>query len=234
MTIEGMPQIRQLGQVGYEESWRAMQSFTENRGPDTPDELWVLEHRPIYTVGVAGREEHLPRVPSDIPLLRVDRGGQVTYHGPGQAVVYTLVDLSRRSIKVRQMVSLIEQSVIDVLASHGVESVTKTGAPGIYVPSCGGAKIAALGLRVKRGCCFHGVSLNVDCDLGPFLDIDPCGYPGLPVTRCADLGVPGDAASLGNALARLIGEKIASWPATASTSTHPSDSTITTAHDHAR
>ncbi|HXC38558.1 MAG TPA: lipoyl(octanoyl) transferase LipB [Burkholderiales bacterium] len=206
------PLIRHLGLVGYEETWRAMQSFTERRGPETPDELWVLEHPPVYTVGVAGRPEHFPQTNSAIPVVRVDRGGQITYHGPGQAVVYTLIDLARRSIKVRQMVSVIEQSVIDLLAIHDVEGVAKPGAPGIYIPQVGGAKIAALGLRIKKGSCFHGVSLNVDADLGPFLDIDPCGYPGLAVTRCADLGIAGDAMSLGDALARLIGEKIASQP----------------------
>jgi len=206
------PLIRHLGLAGYEETWRAMQAFTERRGPDTSDELWVLEHPPVYTVGVAGRPEHFPQSNSAIPVVRVDRGGQITYHGPGQAVVYTLIDLARRSIKVRQMVSLIEQAVIDLLATHGVEGVAKPGAPGIYVPSIAGAKIAALGLRIKKGCCFHGVSLNVDTDLAPFLDIDPCGYPGLAVTRCADLGISGNTAELGDALARLIGEKIASRP----------------------
>ena len=203
------PVIRHLGRVEYEQTWRAMQAFTEARTPDTPDELWVLEHPPVYTVGVAGRAEHLPQHASAIPVVRIDRGGQITYHGPGQAVVYTLIDLARRGIKVREMVRLIEQSVIAVLAAHGVDSISKDGAPGIYIPKLGGAKIAALGLKVSKGCCFHGVSLNVDLDLAPFLDIDPCGYPGLAVTRTTDMGISATTAELGDALARQIGARIA-------------------------
>lgn len=203
------PVIRHLGRVEYEQTWRAMQAFTDARKAETPDELWVLEHPPVYTVGVAGRAEHLPQTSSPIPVVRIDRGGQITYHGPGQAVVYTLIDLARRDIKVREMVTLIEQSVITVLAAHGIESVSKAGAPGIYIPALGGAKIAALGLKVRKGCCFHGVSLNVDLDLSPFMNIDPCGYPGLAVTRTADMGVAATTAELGDALARQIGARIA-------------------------
>jgi lipoyl(octanoyl) transferase len=202
------PVIRHLGSVEYEETWRAMQAFTESRTADTPDELWVLEHPPVYTVGVAGRAEHLPQNSSAIPVVHIDRGGQITYHGPGQAVVYTLIDLARRGIKVREMVTLIEQSVIAVLAAYGVDSISKAGAPGIYLPTLGGAKIAALGLKVRKGCCFHGVSLNVDLDLAPFLDIDPCGYPGLSVARTADMGISATTAELGDALARQIGARI--------------------------
>lgn len=202
------PVIRHLGRVDYEQTWRAMQAFTESRTADTPDELWVLEHPPVYTVGVAGRAEHLPQHASAIPVVRIDRGGQITYHGPGQAVVYTLIDLARRGIKVREMVTIIEQSVIAVLAAHGIESISKAGAPGIYIPALGGAKIAALGLKVRKGCCFHGVSLNVDLDLAPFLDIDPCGYPGLAVTRTADVGIAATTAELGDALARQISARI--------------------------
>jgi lipoyl(octanoyl) transferase len=205
------PVIRHLGRVEYEQTWRAMQSFTESRTAETPDELWVLEHPPVYTVGVAGRAEHLPHrqhEASAIPVVRIDRGGQITYHGPGQAVVYTLIDLARRGIKVREMVTIIEQSVIAVLAAQGVESISKAGAPGIYLPQRGDAKIAALGLKVRKGCCFHGVSLNVDLDLAPFLDIDPCGYPGLAVTRTADMGISATTAELGDALARQIGARI--------------------------
>jgi len=205
------PVIRHLGSVEYEQTWRAMQVFTESRTAETPDELWVLEHPPVYTVGVAGRAEHLPHrqhEASAIPVVRIDRGGQITYHGPGQAVVYTLIDLARRGIKVREMVTLIEQSVMAVLAAQGLDSISKAGAPGIYLPQRGGAKIAALGLKVRKGCCFHGVSLNVDLDLAPFLDIDPCGYPGLAVTRTADMGISATTAELGDALARQIGARI--------------------------
>jgi lipoyl(octanoyl) transferase len=207
-----MPLVRALGRVPYEAAWRAMRDFTAARGADTPDELWVLEHPPVYTVGQAGRKQHLPPASSAIPVVHVDRGGQITYHGPGQAIVYTLVDLTRGGIKVREMVTLLERAVIDLLAASGVEAVSKVGAPGIYIPALNGAKIAALGLKVRKGCCFHGVSLNVDVDLAPFLDIDPCGYPGLAVTRTADLGIPGTAPELGGALAlrltSLIGEKM--------------------------
>ncbi len=192
--------IKHLGLVDYAPIYDAMRRFTDVRGLATPDELWVLEHRPVYTSGVAGREEHFPRG-SGIALLRIDRGGQITYHGPGQAIVYALVDLVRRGLKVRAMVTLIEQAVIDTLAAHGVAATRRDGAPGVYV---GGAKIAALGLRVRRGCCYHGVALNANMDLAPFSAIDPCGYPGLEVTQMAALGVAGGVGELGDALARRI------------------------------
>jgi len=200
VRVRESPIIKHLGRIDYQLAYDAMRSFTDERGPATPDELWVLEHRPVYTAGVAGREEHFPRG-SGIALLRVDRGGQITYHGPGQAVVYALVDLGRRGLKVRAMVTLIEQAVIDTLAAHGVAATRRGGAPGVYV---GGAKIAALGLRVRRGCCYHGVALNVSMDLAPFSAIDPCGYPGLEVTQMAALGVAAGVGELGDALARRI------------------------------
>jgi lipoyl(octanoyl) transferase len=181
-----------------------MRRFTETRSAATPDELWVLEHPPVYTVGVAGRKEHFPRG-SKIPLERVDRGGQITYHGPGQAIVYALVDLARRHLTVRAMVTTIEQAVIDTLAAHDVRAERKCGAPGVYV---GGAKIAALGLRVRRGCCYHGVALNVNMDLEPFSAIDPCGYPGLKVTQTSALGVAADTEQIGRALAERISRLI--------------------------
>jgi lipoyl(octanoyl) transferase len=194
------PLIRRLGLADYEPTWEAMRRFTSERSAATPDELWVLGHPPVYTVGVAGRTEHFPRTPG-IPLVRTDRGGQITYHGPGQAIVYTLVDLERRGLTVRAMVALIEDAVIAMLAERGVEAGRETGAPGVYVE---GAKIAALGLRVRRGGCYHGVALNVAMDLAPFSDIDPCGYPGLPVTQTSALGIAGDAPALGDALASRI------------------------------
>ncbi len=196
--------VRHLGLAGFVPTYQAMRRFTDARGTTTPDELWVLEHPPVYTVGVAGREKHFPGE-SAIPLERIDRGGQITYHGPGQAIVYTLVDLARRGLTVRGMVSLIEQAVIEVLGAHGMGAERRNGAPGVYID---GAKIAALGLRVRRGCCYHGVALNVDMDLAPFSAIDPCGYPDLAVTQTRAHGVPADAKEMGHELARRIARLI--------------------------
>lgn len=201
------PIIKHLGRVDYEPTWSAMQVFTLARTYATPDELWVLEHPPVYTVGLAGRPQHFPRA-GTIALVRTDRGGQITYHGPGQAVVYTLIDLTRRNLKVREMVCLLEQAAIDLLAEHGVAALRRPGAPGVYVAttrdSAGLAKIAALGLKVKRNGCYHGISLNVDLDLTPFHAIDPCGYPGLTVARTADFGIKSSVSQIGEALARRI------------------------------
>lgn len=194
------PVVKHLGVVQYAPTYEAMRRFTETRNAATPDELWVLEHPPVYTLGMAGRKEHLPRG-SKIPVERVDRGGQITYHGPGQAIVYALVDLARRGLTVRAMVTAIEQAVIDVLAARDVRVGRKNGAPGVYV---GGAKIAALGLRVRRGCCYHGVALNVDMDLAPFSAIDPCGYPGLAVTQTSALGIVAGTEQLGRELAERV------------------------------
>ncbi|MGB7542227.1 MAG: lipoyl(octanoyl) transferase LipB [Burkholderiales bacterium] len=200
MTLHDSPVIKHLGLVEYAPTYAAMRRFTGERDEATPDELWRLEHPPVYTVGQAGRPEHFPRN-STIPLVRIDRGGQITYHGPGQAVVYVLVDLARRDLTVRAMVTLIEQAVIDTLAAHAVCATRRSGAPGVYVD---GAKIAALGLRVRRGCCYHGVALNVNMDLAPFAAIDPCGYPGLEVTQTSALGIAASAGELGAALAERI------------------------------
>jgi lipoyl(octanoyl) transferase len=196
------PLVRSLGLADYASTWEAMRRFTAERGAGTPDELWVLEHPPVYTAGIAARSEHFPKHPG-IPLVRTDRGGQITYHGPGQAIVYTLIDLERRRLTVRAMVALIEQAVIDTLAQRGVTAERKAGAPGVYVA---GAKIAALGLRVRRGSCYHGVALNAAMDLAPFSDIDPCGYPGLAVTQTSALGISADTQALGEALARRIAQ----------------------------
>lgn len=192
--------VRRLGLADYAPTYDAMRRFNAERSATTADELWVLEHPPVYTAGIAARSAHFPRSGA-IPLLRVDRGGQITYHGPGQAIVYTLVDLERRRLTVRGMVVMIEQAVMDVLEHHGVKAEGRPGAPGVYV---GAAKIAALGLRVRGGCCYHGVALNVGMDLAPFSEIDPCGYPGLKVTQTSALGVPGNAEDLGKALAARI------------------------------
>jgi len=196
--------VRHLGLAEYASTYQAMRRFTYERETKTPDELWVLEHPPVYTVGIAGRAEHFPRG-GEVRLERIDRGGQITYHGPGQAIVYTLVDLARRGLTVRGMVSLIEQAVIEVLGAHGVGAERRKGAPGVYVD---GAKIAALGLRVRRGCCYHGVALNVDMDLAPFSAIDPCGYPGLAVTQTRAHGVVAGAEGMGDELARRIARLI--------------------------
>jgi lipoyl(octanoyl) transferase len=194
------PLVRHLGLADYASTYDAMHRFTGERTSATPDELWVLEHPSVYTAGIAARPEHFAKN-SHIPLVRADRGGQITYHGPGQAIVYTLVDLERRRLTVRGMVSLIEDAAIAVLAQRGVSAERKQGAPGVYVD---GAKIAALGLRVRQRSCYHGIALNVAMDLAPFADIDPCGFPGLKVTQTSALGVTGDAQALGRALASRI------------------------------
>jgi lipoyl(octanoyl) transferase len=178
--------VRHLGTAAYVDTWHAMRSFTETRTTDTPDEIWLLEHLPVYTYGVAGRTEHLPAADTGIPVIKVDRGGQVTYHGPGQLVAYVLVDLHRRGMTVRQLVRSLEQAVLDLLAELGLCGERNPGAPGVYVA---GAKVAALGLRIRNGCSYHGLSLNVDMDLTPFSAIDPCGYPEMRVTQLLDLGV---------------------------------------------
>jgi len=184
--------VKRLGRQPYEPVWRAMQAFTDERGPETPDELWMVEHDPVFTLGQAGRWEHV-LVPGDIPVVPVDRGGQVTYHGPGQIVAYPLLDLRRLGIGVRELVNRIEQAVIDTLETWNIVALRRDGAPGVYV---GDAKVAALGLRVRRGFTFHGLAFNVAMDLEPFNRINPCGYQGLAVTQVLDLGGPGSLAAV--------------------------------------
>ncbi|PPT48415.1 lipoyl(octanoyl) transferase LipB [Xanthomonas arboricola] len=179
-------QLRDLGRQAYAPVWRAMQRFTDARDEATADEVWVVEHAPVFTLGQAGKPEHV-LAPGEIPVLQVDRGGQVTYHGPGQLVVYPLLDLRRLKIGVRDYVCKIEQALIDTLDEWNIVAERREGAPGVYV---GGAKIAALGIRVRRGCTFHGLSFNVAMDLEPFHRINPCGYQGLQVTSVLDLGGP--------------------------------------------
>ena len=198
MTLVEDLVVKALGSVDYTSAYRAMKTFTAQRDEETPDELWIVEHPPVYTLGQAAE---VPAIHNGIPLVQADRGGEITYHGPGQAVVYTLVDLARRGIKVREFVRLLEQSVIDLLEGRGER---RAGAPGVYVR---GAKIAALGIRVRKGRAYHGVALNVDMDLSPFLAIDPCGYPGLPVTQLKDLGLPVEGA--GTMLAAHITRNLA-------------------------
>lgn len=176
---------RKLGRTGYAAVWQAMRSFTEQRGPDTADELWLLEHDPVFTQGKAGKAEHLIH-PGAIPVVHTDRGGQVTYHGPGQLVGYCLIDLKRKELDIRTLVVKIESLLIDCLAHYGIEAYGKREAPGVYVAE---AKIAALGLHVHKGCTYHGFSLNVDMDLSPFAQINPCGYANMSVTQLKDRGV---------------------------------------------
>jgi len=176
--------VRDLGRRACEPVWRAMQAFTDARGADTPDELWLVEHDPVFTLGQAGKPEHV-LMPGDIPVLHVDRGGQVTYHGPGQIVLYPLLDLRRLKVGVKDYVCRIEQAMIDTLADWNIHALRRDGAPGVYV---GDAKIGALGIRVRRGCTFHGLAFNIAMDLSPFHRINPCGYAGLQVTSMADLG----------------------------------------------
>jgi lipoyl(octanoyl) transferase len=176
--------VKRIGRVDYEAAWEAMRAFTAARDADTPDEIWLVEHPPVYTLGQAGKPEHLLH-DGGIPLVKSDRGGQITYHGPGQLVAYLLIDLTRRGLKVRQLVSVMEQALIDCLAEYGITAARVAGAPGVYVD---GAKIAALGLRVRNGRSYHGLSLNVDMDLTPFSWINPCGYEGLKTTQLADFG----------------------------------------------
>jgi len=197
--------VRSFGLVDYVPLAAKMREFTVNRTADTLDELWVLEHSPVYTLGQGADAKFGPRVANGIPVVQAERGGEITYHGPGQAVLYTLVDLSRRGIKVKPFVALLEQCVINFLAGHDVQAERKPGAPGVYV---GGAKIAALGIRVTRGRAWHGLSLNVDMDLSPFNAIDPCGYPGLAVTQARDLGIAEGVEALGDKLVRHLLDRL--------------------------
>jgi lipoyl(octanoyl) transferase len=196
--------IRSLGRTDYVVTWRAMQAFTDARAATASDEIWLTEHPPVYTLGLAGRREHLLR-DNGIPAVKVDRGGQITYHGPGQLVAYTLIDLKRAKLGVRDMVRRIEASVIQWLDFVGISAYGKPSAPGVYVATAGGeVKIAALGLKVRNGCTYHGLAVNIAMDLAPFADIDPCGYPGLGVTQLADLGVARTVESAGEELAPIL------------------------------
>lgn len=184
----GAPRIRHLGRVDYQETWQRMQQLTDARTAQSADELWFLEHPPVFTLGMAGRSEHL-LAPGDIPVVRTDRGGQVTYHGPGQLVVYTLLDLRRAGLGVRDLVTALEQSVIRYAAQLGVTAVARREAPGVYVQ---GRKLASVGIRIRRGASYHGLALNVNMDLAPFQRINPCGYAGLVMTQLADMATVTD------------------------------------------
>jgi len=199
---------RQLGLVDYAPTLQAMKDLTDTRGPEDPDQLWLLQHPRVFTQGQAGKAEHV-LAPGDIPVIQVDRGGQVTYHGPGQWVLYLMIDLRRRSWGVRDLVNMIERSIVLLLAEYGIEAAPKPDAPGVYV---NGAKIASLGLRVRRGCSYHGLSVNVDMDLEPFGRINPCGYQGLEVTSMASLLPAGtvDADAVGRELLGIVAEQLTS------------------------
>lgn len=199
-----IPRMCWLGRVEYETTWRAMQAFTEAREPDTADQVWFLEHPPVFTQGMAGRDEHLLAI-GDIPVVKIDRGGQVTYHGPGQLVAYPLLDLRRLRLGIRDLVAGLERAVIALAATRGIDAAGRRGAPGVYV---GARKLASLGLRVRRGCSFHGLALNVDMDLEPFRRIDPCGLPGLEMTQLRDLGVEIDVQGAAQALAPLLSQEL--------------------------
>ena len=192
--------VLKLGRSDYQVTWDAMRQFTHQRIPQTPDQLWVTEHPAVFTQGLNGRAEHVLDT-GDIPLIQVDRGGQVTYHGPGQLIVYCLFDLNRYGLGVKGLVAKIEQSIIDLLEGYQIAAHTRAGAPGVYVDQ---AKIAALGLRIRKGCCYHGLSLNVDMELEPFSRIDPCGYRGLAVTQLRDLGVNVSVEQVGYELTDLM------------------------------
>lgn len=193
---------RRLGPRDYVPTWEAMRRFTDGRAPATPDELWTLQHPPVFTLGQAGRPEHLLN-PGTIPVLCSDRGGQVTYHGPGQLVAYLLYDLKRAGIGIRSLVRALEQAVVDLLAERGIPAAPRPEAPGVYV---GSRKIASLGLRVRHGHSYHGLALNWDMDLSPFARINPCGYPGLEVTQIADFGPPGEWPLLEQQLAHHLAQ----------------------------
>ena len=197
--------FRWLGRIAYEPAWRAMQRFTDARDARTPDEVWFLEHDPVFTQGLNGRPEHL-LAPGDIPVVGIDRGGQVTYHGPGQLVVYPLVDLRRLGIGVRELVVALEHAVVALAAAHGIEAAGRRDAPGVYVA---GRKLASLGLRIRRGCSYHGLALNVDMDLAPFARINPCGMAGLAMTQLAAEGARLGMRETAEALAPRLAQALA-------------------------
>jgi lipoyl(octanoyl) transferase len=190
------PVLRFLGRADYESTWRAMQSFTEQRDTNTRDEIWLLEHPPVFTLGMNGKPEHVLAA-GDIPVVNIDRGGQVTYHGPGQLVAYPLLDLCRLKLGVRDLVVALENAIVETVASWGIQAAGKRDAPGVYVD---GKKLASIGLRIKRGCSYHGLALNVAMDLAPFRRINPCGYQGLEVTQVSQLGGPSDVQTVAEAL----------------------------------
>jgi lipoyl(octanoyl) transferase len=202
---QAAPQVRWLGRVAYEPTWRAMQRFTEERDAQCLDEIWLLEHEPVFTLGMNADRSHL-LAPGDIPVLQIDRGGQVTYHAPGQLVIYPLIDIRRAGLGVRALVSALENSVIDYVAAFGIRAQCRAEAPGVYVD---GRKLASVGLRIRRAGSYHGLAFNIDMDLEPFARINPCGYAGLEMTQLAALGGPDDVEAVASALAPLLLSRLA-------------------------
>ena len=198
------PDILWLGRSAYEPTWRAMQRYTQERGPDAPDQIWLLEHEPVFTLGMNADASHV-LAPGDIPVVQIDRGGQVTYHGPGQLVIYPLIDMRRAQLTVRDLLLALERSVIEYAARFGIEAQCRAGAPGVYV---GDRKLASVGLRIRRGGSYHGLALNVRMDLEPFSRINPCGYAGLRMTQLSDLGGPGEVAAVAADFASLLAAKL--------------------------
>ncbi|WP_413701300.1 lipoyl(octanoyl) transferase LipB [Psychromonas sp. KJ10-10] len=196
--------LRYLGKQPYLETWQAMSDFTNARDDNTVDEIWVVEHPPVFTQGTAGKAEHLLQQ-TEIPVVKSDRGGQITYHGPGQLIVYLLINIRRKDFNVRSLVTIIEQGIIDLLNQYNIEAYAKSEAPGVYVD---GKKIASLGLKIRRGCSFHGLALNVDMDLSPFLQINPCGYIGLEMTQCKNEGIDLNASELAPLLIEKLNQKL--------------------------
>ncbi|MDT8437669.1 MAG: lipoyl(octanoyl) transferase LipB [Wenzhouxiangellaceae bacterium] len=196
--------VRRLGRVDYLTAWSAMRDFTDRRNAETVDELWLLEHPPVFTQGLAGKPEHV-LLPGDIPVVQTDRGGQVTYHGPGQLVAYPLLDIERLGLGVRSLVRALEQAVIGLLADYGIAAIARDDAPGVYVDD---AKIASLGLKIRRGCCYHGLALNVDGDLSPFSRINPCGLAGQRMARLSDFVDRPDTNTVANALVRHLAKRL--------------------------
>jgi len=200
--------VRRLGLSDYEPTWRAMRRFTDERGPATPDELWQVEHPPVFTLGMNGKKEHL-LAPGDIAVIPIDRGGQVTYHGPGQAVIYLMLDLKRRKLGVRHVVERMERAIIHLLADYNIDAYGRRDAPGVYVKEAGGEKkIAALGLRVRRGCSYHGLALNIDMDLEPYQRINPCGYAGMAITQMRALTDSPDLAQIQDQLCHQLAQQL--------------------------
>lgn len=199
-----IPKIKKLGRQEYLPVWQAMQDFTQSRNESTQDEIWLVEHPSVYTLGRNGKKEHLLSN-TNIPVINVDRGGQITYHGPGQLIIYLLINLKRRKLGVRQLVTTIEDSIIELLDSYEIHAESDKKAPGVYVDK---KKIAALGIRVSKGCTTHGLSLNIDMDLSPFKNINPCGYEGLEITQCRELGIQEDLKTIEDQLVKILIKKI--------------------------
>lgn len=196
-------EIRQLGLTDYADTLAQMQAYTARRDADSPDQLWITEHPPVYTLGLNRRGVRLPQ--NNIPLVNVDRGGKITYHGPGQLIIYCLIDLARNHLNVRQLVSILENSLIEFLGAHGIPAEARADAPGVYVD---GKKIASLGLRLKNQCCYHGLSLNIEMDLQPFAEIDPCGYAGMQMTQTRDLNIALQMPDIAADLTQRLKEKL--------------------------